>query len=50
MVLGVMEGQIRGSYFLDYILDPSVNQCSGYRTNTLSLLLDFIREDLQKDF
>ena len=24
MVLGVMEGQIRGGYFPDYILDPSV--------------------------
>ena len=24
MVLGVMEGQIRGGYFLDSILDPSV--------------------------
>ena len=24
MVLGVMEGKIRGGYFLDSILDPSV--------------------------
>ena len=24
MVLGVMEGQSRGGYFPDYILDPSV--------------------------
>ena len=27
MVLGVMEGQIRGGYFPDYILDPSVVDC-----------------------
>ena len=27
MVLGVMEGQIRGGYFPDYILDPSVIDC-----------------------
>ena len=29
MVLGVMEGQIRGGYFPDYIFDPSVVDCSG---------------------
>ena len=27
MVLGVMEGQIRGGYFPDYIFDPSVVDC-----------------------
>ena len=29
MVLGVMEGQIRGGYFPDYIFDPSVVDCSA---------------------
>ena len=29
MVLGVIEGQTRGGYFLDYILDPSVIDCNG---------------------
>ena len=28
MVLWVIEGQIRGGYFPDYILDPSVIDCS----------------------
>ena len=28
MILWVMEGQIRGGYFPDYILDPSVIDCS----------------------
>ena len=28
MVLGVMEGQIRGGYFPDYIFDPSVVDCT----------------------
>ena len=28
MVLGVMEGQIRGGYFPDYIFDPSVVDCN----------------------
>ena len=30
MVLGVMEGQIRGGYFPDYILDPSVIDCTAH--------------------
>ena len=29
MDLWVMEGQIRGGYFPDYILDPSVIDCTG---------------------
>ena len=29
MILGVMEGQIRGGYFPDYILDPSVIDPNG---------------------
>ena len=33
MVLGVMEGQIRGGYFPDYILDPSVIDCTEYLLN-----------------
>ena len=33
MVLGVLEGQTRGDYFLNSIFDPSVNQCSGYSGN-----------------
>ena len=32
MVLGVMEGQIRGGYFPDYILDPSVIDCTPHLT------------------
>ena len=28
MVLGVVEGQIRGGYFPDYIFDPSVVDCT----------------------
>ena len=31
MVLGVMEGQSRGGYFPDCILDPSVIDCSVHR-------------------
>ena len=30
MVLGVMEGQIRGGYFPDYIFDPSVVDCTAH--------------------
>ena len=30
MVLWVMEGQIRGDYFPDYILDPSVIDCTAH--------------------
>ena len=30
MVLGVMEGQSRGGYFPNYILDSSVIDCSGH--------------------
>ena len=29
MIIGVIEGQIRGGYFPDYILDPSVIDCIG---------------------
>ena len=32
MVLGVQEGQIRGGYFLDSILDPSVIDRNGQQT------------------
>ena len=28
MILGVIEGQIRGGYFPDCILDPSVTDCT----------------------
>ena len=30
MVLGVLEGQIRGGYFPDYILDSSVIDCNDH--------------------
>ena len=38
MVLGVMEGQIRGGYFPDYILDPSVIDCNAHALAKMCLI------------
>ena len=32
MVLGIIEGQSRGGYFPDYILDPSVIDCNTHES------------------
>ena len=38
IVLGVIEGQIRGDYFPDYILDPSVIDCIAQHIKSWKLI------------